>query len=98
MTDSFPLLASSKPEHSKPELELAEHAAPGDGQAQQIELPRVEHVAQGQAHEQCAALVALGCTTAQGFHFSKPMPAHTAVEALRGTPHPAGTRPLRAVE
>ncbi|GIJ65198.1 putative bifunctional diguanylate cyclase/phosphodiesterase [Virgisporangium ochraceum] len=48
--------------------------------------------------EQCAALVALGCTAAQGYHFSKPMPAHTAVEALRGSPRPAGTRHLRAAE
>jgi diguanylate cyclase (GGDEF)-like protein len=48
--------------------------------------------------EQCAALVALGCTTAQGYHFSKPMPEHTAVEALRGGPRPVGTRHLRAAE
>jgi diguanylate cyclase (GGDEF)-like protein len=56
--------------------------------------------------EQCAALVALGCTTAQGFHFAKPMPASAAVEALRsgtprpGTPRPTGvtTRHLRAAE
>ncbi|GIJ58837.1 hypothetical protein Vau01_063530 [Virgisporangium aurantiacum] len=42
-------------------------------------------VAEGvETPEQCAALIALGCTTAQGYHFSKPMPAHTAVEALRG--------------
>jgi predicted signal transduction protein with EAL and GGDEF domain len=55
-------------------------------------------VAEGvETPEQCAALIALGCTTAQGFHFSKPMSAHTAVEALRGTapaarPDPAPAR------
>jgi diguanylate cyclase len=58
-------------------------------------------VAEGvETADQCAALVALGCTTAQGFHFSRPMPAHTAVEALRGTPRPTGVpnRHLRAAE
>jgi diguanylate cyclase len=54
-------------------------------------------VAEGvETAEQCQALVGLGCTTAQGFYFYKPMPVAVAVEALRtAVPKQPGTAQVR---
>lgn len=48
--------------------------------------------------EQRAALIALGCTTAQGYHFCRPLPADKIVAALRqlADSAPAKIVPLRA--
>ncbi len=48
--------------------------------------------------EQRAALIALGCTSAQGFHFCRPLPADKIVGALRQLTDSAPPRivPLRA--
>ncbi|WP_372339042.1 EAL domain-containing protein [Actinoplanes sp. RD1] len=55
-------------------------------------------VAEGvETADQRAALLALGCTTAQGYHFSRPMPADKIVPALRALAEaaPAKVVPLR---
>ena len=50
-------------------------------------------VAEGvETADQRAALVALGCTAAQGYHFCQPLPADTVIGALRSL---AGTTPAR---
>jgi len=58
-------------------------------------------VAEGvETAEQYQALLALGCTTAQGFYFYAPMPVQVALEALRGAteePTPP-VRHLRALD
>jgi EAL domain-containing protein (putative c-di-GMP-specific phosphodiesterase class I) len=48
--------------------------------------------------EQRSALIALGCTSAQGFHFCRPLPADKIVGALRQLTDSAPPRivPLRA--
>ena len=59
----------------------------------------VRVVAEGvETTEQRAALLALGCPTAQGYHFCKPMPADRIVQALLQLAEaaPARLRPLRA--
>ena len=60
----------------------------------------VRVVAEGvETAEQRAALLALGCTTAQGYHFCRPMPADKIVEALLSLAAGATTTkvvPLRA--
>jgi EAL domain-containing protein (putative c-di-GMP-specific phosphodiesterase class I) len=56
-------------------------------------------VAEGvETTEQRAALIALGCTTAQGYHFCQPLPAEKIVPALRRLAEsaPAKILPLRA--
>jgi predicted signal transduction protein with EAL and GGDEF domain len=54
-------------------------------------------VAEGvETAEQRSALVALGCTAAQGFHFFKPMPADRVVDVLRDLARAAPVIPLRA--
>jgi EAL domain-containing protein (putative c-di-GMP-specific phosphodiesterase class I) len=43
----------------------------------------VRVVAEGvETTEQRAVLIAMGCPSAQGYHFSKPMPADRIVQAL----------------
>ena len=59
----------------------------------------VRVVAEGvETTEQRAALIALNCPTAQGYHFSKPLPADRIVQALTQLTDaaPARLRPLRA--
>ena len=59
----------------------------------------VRVVAEGvETTEQRAALIALGCPTAQGYHFCKPMPADRIVAALVQLTEAAPARvvPLRA--
>ncbi|WP_438872378.1 putative bifunctional diguanylate cyclase/phosphodiesterase [Paractinoplanes maris] len=59
----------------------------------------VRVVAEGvETTEQRAALIALKCPTAQGYHFCKPMPADKIVQALTAlaAAAPANIRPLRA--
>ncbi|WP_127499620.1 putative bifunctional diguanylate cyclase/phosphodiesterase [Actinoplanes solisilvae] len=59
----------------------------------------VRVVAEGvETIEQRAALVALKCPSAQGYHFCKPMPADRIVQALTQLAEaaPANIRPLRA--
>ncbi|WP_250001086.1 bifunctional diguanylate cyclase/phosphodiesterase [Actinoplanes sp. M2I2] len=59
----------------------------------------VRVVAEGvETTEQRAALLALDCPTAQGYHFCKPMPADKIVQALTALAEaaPANIRPLRA--
>ncbi|MGX6602653.1 putative bifunctional diguanylate cyclase/phosphodiesterase [Micromonosporaceae bacterium Da 78-11] len=59
----------------------------------------VRVVAEGvETTEQRAALIALGCPCAQGYHFCKPMPADRIVQALTQLAEaaPARIRPLRA--
>ena len=59
----------------------------------------VRVVAEGvETAEQRAALIALGCTAAQGYHFCKPLPADKIVQALTQLAEaaPARLRPLRA--
>lgn len=59
----------------------------------------VRVVAEGvETVEQRTALIALGCTYAQGYHFSRPMPADRVVAALRQLSGAASTKvvPLRA--
>jgi diguanylate cyclase (GGDEF)-like protein len=59
----------------------------------------VRVVAEGvETIEQRAALIALGCPTAQGYHFCKPMPADRIVQALTQLTEaaPARLRPVRA--
>ncbi len=60
----------------------------------------VRVVAEGvETTEQRAALIALGCPTAQGYHFCKPMPTDRIVQALTqlgDTTAAARIRPLRA--
>jgi diguanylate cyclase (GGDEF)-like protein len=59
----------------------------------------VRVVAEGvETTEQRAALIALGCPTAQGYHFCKPMPADRIVQALTQLAEaaPNNIRPLRA--
>ena len=59
----------------------------------------VRVVAEGvETTEQRAALIALNCPTAQGYHFCKPMPADKIVQALTALAEaaPANIRPLRA--
>ncbi|WP_442875002.1 putative bifunctional diguanylate cyclase/phosphodiesterase [Actinoplanes sp. NBC_00393] len=60
----------------------------------------VRVVAEGiETMEQRAALIALGCPTAQGYHFCKPMPADKIVQALTqlaATTPAAQITPLRA--
>jgi EAL domain-containing protein (putative c-di-GMP-specific phosphodiesterase class I) len=48
--------------------------------------------------DQRAALTALGCTAAQGFHFFRPMPAENVVGVLRSLAANAQPKvvPLRA--
>ncbi|MFI5935541.1 putative bifunctional diguanylate cyclase/phosphodiesterase [Actinoplanes sp. NPDC051494] len=56
-------------------------------------------VAEGvETADQRAALLALGCTSAQGYHFSRPLPADKIVVALRqmADAAPAKVVPLRA--
>ena len=56
-------------------------------------------VAEGvETTEQRAKLIALGCPSAQGYHFCKPMPADRIVQALTQLAEaaPARPRPLRA--
>ena len=56
-------------------------------------------VAEGvETAEQRAALLALGCTTAQGYHFCQPLPADKIVPALRQLADAATAKivPLRA--
>ncbi|MEV4705699.1 bifunctional diguanylate cyclase/phosphodiesterase [Actinoplanes sp. NPDC049316] len=58
-------------------------------------------VAEGvETADQRAALLALGCTAAQGYHFSRPLPADKIVGALRqlADAAPAKIVPLRAGE
>ncbi len=67
-----------------------------------VELARelgLRVVAEGvETADQRAALAALGCTAAQGFHFFRPMPAENVVGALRSLAAGAQARvvPLRA--
>jgi EAL domain-containing protein (putative c-di-GMP-specific phosphodiesterase class I) len=59
----------------------------------------VRVVAEGvETTEQRAALIALGCPTAQGYHFCKPMPSDRIVQTLLQLAEAAPTRlrPLRA--
>jgi diguanylate cyclase (GGDEF)-like protein len=59
----------------------------------------VRVVAEGvETTEQRAALIELGCPTAQGYHFCKPMPADRIVQALTQLAEaaPNNIRPLRA--
>ena len=59
----------------------------------------VRVVAEGvETTEQRAALIALNCPSAQGYHFCKPMPADRIVQALTqlADAAPANIRPLRA--
>ena len=59
----------------------------------------VRVVAEGiETIEQRAALIALGCPSAQGYHFCKPMPADRIVQALLQLARsaPANVTPLRA--
>ncbi|MBL7256862.1 putative bifunctional diguanylate cyclase/phosphodiesterase [Paractinoplanes lichenicola] len=59
----------------------------------------VRVVAEGvETTEQRAALIALNCPSAQGYHFCKPMPADRIVSALTQLAEaaPANIRPLRA--
>ena len=59
----------------------------------------VRVVAEGvETIEQRYALIALGCPSAQGYHFGKPMPADRIVHALAELAEaaPANIRPLRA--
>ncbi|GIF19251.1 diguanylate cyclase (GGDEF)-like protein [Actinoplanes tereljensis] len=59
----------------------------------------VRVVAEGvETTEQRAALIALGCPTAQGYHFSRPMPSDRIVQALvqLAEAAPNNIRPLRA--
>ncbi|GAA2654724.1 bifunctional diguanylate cyclase/phosphodiesterase [Paractinoplanes durhamensis] len=59
----------------------------------------VRVVAEGvETTEQREALIALGCPTAQGYHFCKPMPADRIVQALTQLSEaaPNNIRPLRA--
>ncbi len=59
----------------------------------------VRVVAEGvETTEQRAALIALNCPSAQGYHFCKPMPADRIVQALTQLAEaaPANIRPLRA--
>ncbi|MDY7087513.1 MAG: bifunctional diguanylate cyclase/phosphodiesterase [Actinomycetota bacterium] len=59
----------------------------------------VRVVAEGvETTEQRAALIALNCPAAQGYHFCKPMPADRIVQALTQLAEaaPANIRPLRA--
>jgi diguanylate cyclase (GGDEF)-like protein len=61
----------------------------------------VRVVAEGvETTEQRAALIALNCPIAQGYHFSKPMPADRIVQALTQLAEaaPDNIRPLRADE
>jgi EAL domain-containing protein (putative c-di-GMP-specific phosphodiesterase class I) len=56
-------------------------------------------VAEGvETAEQRAALIALGCTSAQGYHFCRPLPAEKIVDVLRQLSEAAPARvvPLRA--
>jgi diguanylate cyclase (GGDEF)-like protein len=56
-------------------------------------------VAEGvETADQRSALLALGCTTAQGYHFCRPLPADKIVSALRSMTQtaPANIVPLRA--
>jgi EAL domain-containing protein (putative c-di-GMP-specific phosphodiesterase class I) len=56
-------------------------------------------VAEGvETAEQRAALIALGCTSAQGYHFCQPLPVNKIVAALRQLTEAAPARivPLRA--
>ena len=56
-------------------------------------------VAEGvETADQRAALIELGCTAAQGYHFCKPLPADKIVAALRSLSEvaPAKILPLRA--
>jgi diguanylate cyclase (GGDEF)-like protein len=56
-------------------------------------------VAEGvETAEQRAALIALGCTSAQGYHFCRPLPADKIVDVLRQLSEAAPARilPLRA--
>jgi EAL domain-containing protein (putative c-di-GMP-specific phosphodiesterase class I) len=58
-------------------------------------------VAEGvETTEQRAALIAMGCPSAQSYHFCKPMPADRIVQALTQLSEaaPARIRPLRADE
>ncbi|MEV4344446.1 GGDEF domain-containing phosphodiesterase [Actinoplanes sp. NPDC049596] len=59
----------------------------------------VRVVAEGvETTEQRAALIALGCPTAQGYHFCRPMPADRIVQALTqlNEATPTNIHPLRA--
>jgi EAL domain-containing protein (putative c-di-GMP-specific phosphodiesterase class I) len=59
----------------------------------------VRVVAEGvETTEQRAALIAMGCPSAQGYHFCKPMPADRITQALTQLTEaaPARIRPLRA--
>jgi EAL domain-containing protein (putative c-di-GMP-specific phosphodiesterase class I) len=59
----------------------------------------VRVVAEGvETTEQRAALIALGCPTAQGYHFCRPMPADRIVQALTQLSEatPSRVLPLRA--
>ncbi|MEU8815020.1 bifunctional diguanylate cyclase/phosphodiesterase [Actinoplanes sp. NPDC048796] len=59
----------------------------------------VRVVAEGvETTEQRAALIELGCPTAQGYHFCRPMPADRIVQSLTQLSEaaPANIRPLRA--
>jgi EAL domain-containing protein (putative c-di-GMP-specific phosphodiesterase class I) len=56
-------------------------------------------VAEGvETAEQRAALIALGCSAAQGYHFCQPLPVDKIVAALRQLAEaaPAKVLPLRA--
>jgi EAL domain-containing protein (putative c-di-GMP-specific phosphodiesterase class I) len=56
-------------------------------------------VAEGvETAEQRVALLAVGCVTAQGFHFCQPLPSHKIVGALRqlSDAAPARVLPFRA--
>jgi diguanylate cyclase len=60
-------------------------------------------VAEGvETADQRSALIALGCTVAQGYHFSRPLPADKIVPALRqmadAAPPPAKIVPLQRVD